>query len=277
VPTAVATFPDLDGQLLDELTAGLVRASAAIVAVGSDALATRRKDDESPVTAADEASQAVILEELARLVPGLPVVSEEALAACPRPLGDDFVLVDPLDGTREFIAGHPEYTVNVALVRQHRPVAGLVAAPALGLIWRGVVGRGAERLRFDCEHAHLPGPPAAIRTRLAPDRLVIALSRSHLDADTAAFANRLPIAQRLTCGSALKFCRIAEGEADVYPRLSPTCEWDVAAGHAVLAAAGGVVAAPDGTPITYGRFDEDFRIPGFVAWGDPDGARRYES
>jgi 3'(2'), 5'-bisphosphate nucleotidase len=274
VTTAGAALPPLDEQLLDGLTASLVRASAAILAIAPDALATRHKADESPVTAADEASQTILLEDLTRLLPGLPVVSEEAVSDRRARLAPDFILVDPLDGTREFVAGRPEYTVNVALVRDHSPVVGFVAAPALGLLWRGIVGRGAERLRLALDR-EAAVDPTAIRTRTAPDRLVIALSRSHLDPDTAALAQHLPIADRLICGSALKFCRIAEGSADVYPRLSPTSEWDVAAGHAVLGAAGGVVTRPDGRPLTYGHVDQDLRIPGFLAWGDPAAARRY--
>jgi 3'(2'), 5'-bisphosphate nucleotidase len=198
-------------------------------------------------------------------------VSEEAVSD--RTPGADFILVDPLDGTREFVEGRAEYTVNVALVRDRTPVAGFVAAPALGLLWRGVAGHGAERLRFASGRAAAV-EAIAIRARPAPERLVIALSRSHLDPDTAAFAEQLPIAERLICGSAVKFCRIAEGSADVYPRLSPTSEWDVAAGHAVLTAAGGTVTRPDGTPLTYGK-GGDFLIPGFMAWGDPAAARRY--
>jgi 3'(2'), 5'-bisphosphate nucleotidase len=141
-------------------------------------------------------------------------------------------------------------------------------------VWRGVVGGGAERLRVSGGAAV---EPAAIRTRPAPDRLVAALSRSHLDPATAALADRLPIAERMVSGSALKFCRIAEGRADVYPRLSPTSEWDVAAGHAVVAAAGGSVTTQGGEPLTYGNVEGDLLIPGFVAWGDPVAARRYRA
>ena len=274
MPTGVAAPPYLDRTLLDALSASVVRASAAILAIAPGALATRHKADTSPVTAADEASQAVLLADLAELLPALPVVSEEAVSDRTAPPGADFILVDPLDGTREFVEGRPEYTVNVALVRDRTPVVGLVAAPALGLLWRGVVGHGAERLRFAPGHAAAV-EPTAIRARAAPARLVIALSRSHLDPDTAAAAEQLPIAERLICGSAVKFCRIAEGSADVYPRLSPTSEWDVAAGHAVLAAAGGTVTRPDGSALTYGTGRSDFLIPAFMAWGDPAAARRY--
>ncbi len=266
-----------DGRLLDELTSIVSAAAAAIVAACAGSLDTRTKADLTPVTAADHAAEAVILEGLARLLPGMCVVSEEAAGrALPARIPDSFVLVDPLDGTRELVAGREEFTINLAIVDGERPRLGIVAAPAQGLLWRGIEGRGAERLRLS------PGAPAhaaqarsIIRTRPAPRAgLVAAVSRSHLDPQTEALLARLPIADRYVCGSAVKFCQIAEGSADVYPRLSPTCEWDVAAGHAVLAAAGGVITTPEGAPLSYGRIAENFRVPAFVAWGDPEAAVR---
>ena len=266
-----------DGRLLDELTSVVSAAAAAIVAARAGSLDTRPKADLTPVTAADHASEAVILEALARLLPGMCVVSEEAAGrALPDRIPDSFVLVDPLDGTRELVAGRDEFTINLAMVDGGRPRLGIVAAPAQGLLWRGIEGRGAERLRLS------PGAPAnaaqarsVIRARPAPrGGLVAAVSRSHLDPQTEAFLARLPITDRHACGSAVKFCQVAEGSADVYPRLSPTCEWDVAAGHAVLAAAGGMVTTPEGAPLRYGRIAENFRVPAFVAWGDPEAAVR---
>jgi 3'(2'), 5'-bisphosphate nucleotidase len=234
------------------------------------------KPDQSPVTAADRAADEVIVAGLARILPGTCVVSEEAAeGALPGGLPDTFVLVDPLDGTRELIAGREEFTVNVALVSGGRPRLGLVAAPSQGRIWRGVEGRGAERLRLR------PGAPAAeaeriaIRTRPCPrSGIVAAVSRSHLDRETDAFLARLPVAQRLSCGSAIKFCHLAEGSADVYPRFSPIREWDVAAGHALLAAAGGMLTRPDGAVLSYGGIDAGLRIAAFVAWGDPSAPAR---
>jgi 3'(2'), 5'-bisphosphate nucleotidase len=261
-----------DGRLLDELTTIVSAAAAAILAARSGSLDTRTKADRSPVTACDEAAEAAILSGLARVLPGVAIVSEEAAGkAPPAILPETFILVDPLDGTRELIAGRDEFTVNVAIVRGGRPRLGIVAAPAQGVVWRGSEGQGAERLRL------APGAPAgaasersAIRTRPAPRAgLVAVVSRSHLDAETEAFLARLPIAGRLTSGSAVKFCQVAEGAADVYPRLSTTCEWDVAAGHAVLTAAGGVLTAPDGAALGYGQIGRNFRVPAFVAWGDP--------
>jgi len=266
-----------DDRLLDELTTVVSAAAAAVLAARSGSLDTRTKPDLTPVTAADHAAEAVILDALARLLPGMCIVSEEAAGrAPPQRIPDSFVLVDPLDGTREFIAGRDEFTINLAIVADGRPRLGIVAAPAHGLLWRGLEGRGAERLRLS------PGAPASaaqarspIRTRPAPPSgLIAAISRSHLDPQTQAYLARLPISDRRACGSAVKFCQVAEGCADVYARLSPTCEWDVAAGHAVLAAAGGVVNTPEGAPVSYGRMAENFGVPAFIAWGDPSAAAR---
>jgi len=254
---------------MDELTALVSEAAAAIQRTGPQA--ARMKADQSPVCNADEVAEALLLEGLARLVPGVPVVSEEACARGVRPRpGARFFLVDPLDGTREFLAGLDEYTVNVALVADGVPEIGIIAAPAQGLIWRGAAGRGAERLDLTSGAA-----PASARnvTPLRPrprpaHGLIAAVSRSHLDPRTAAFVAALPNAEQMVCGSSLKFCRLAEGRADVYPRLAPTSEWDIAAGHAVLTASGGAISAPDGAPVAYGRAGESFRVPGFVAWAD---------
>ena len=266
-----------DDRLLDELTTVVSVAGAAILAARSGSLDTRTKPDLTPVTAADHAAEAIILDALARLLPGMCIVSEEAAGrAPPQRIPDSFVLVDPLDGTREFIAGRDEFTINLAIVADGRPRLGIVAAPAHGLLWRGLEGRGAERLRLS------PGAPASaaqarspIRTRPSPrSGLIAAISRSHLDPQTQAYLARLPISDRRACGSAVKFCQVAEGSADVYARFSPTCEWDVAAGHAVLAAAGGVVNTPEGAPVSYGRMAENFGVPAFIAWGDPSAAAR---
>jgi 3'(2'), 5'-bisphosphate nucleotidase len=226
------------------------------------------------VTAADEAAEAIILDGIARLLPGVPVISEEAAGrAPPAGPGPEFVLVDPLDGTRELVAGRDEFTVNVALVREGRPFLGIVAAPALGLLWRGYPGYGAERLRLTPDGVVGEGEP--IHTRTCPAAgLIATVSRSHLDADTEAFLARLPIGKTLNCGSAIKFCQVAEGLADVYPRFGTTCEWDIAAGQAVLAAAGGTVVSLGGSELPYGGAVALFRVPGFIAWGDPAAVAR---
>jgi 3'(2'), 5'-bisphosphate nucleotidase len=264
------TVAAMDTALIDGLTDLVSVAAAAILAIGPSALATRTKADQSPVTAADEASDAAIAKGLSRLLPGVSVISEETI---PRPSlagVESFALVDPLDGTKEFLAGNGEYTVNVALVVDGVPAAGFIAAPARGIIYRGVVGSGAERLALS------PGARVgqaaeirAIRTRRRPaEGLVATVSRSHLEPATEVLLRRLPVNTRLPCGSALKFCAIADGTADIYPRLSPTSEWDVAAGHAIITAAGGVVTGPDGLSLSYGRAAAKFRVPAFVAWGD---------
>lgn len=268
---------DLDQRLLDEITSIVSTAAAAILNIGADSLDVRAKADLSPVTAADRAAEAVLLEGLARILPGTCVVSEETAEQMPpAALPANFVLVDPLDGTRELLAGRDEFTVNVAIVAGAQPRLGIIAAPAQRLVWRGIVGRGAERLRLTPgARASAAQERAVIRTRAAPHSgLSAAVSRSHLDPQTEAFLRRLPLADRRACGSALKFCLIAEGAADVYPRLSTVCEWDVAAGHALVTAAGGAVAGAQGAPLGYGRRSENFRVPAFVAWGDPAASAR---
>ena len=254
-------------QLLDDLTALVVRACAEIEATSPTTVVRRLKPDQSPVTAADEASEAVILQGLARILPEFPVVAEESAgAAATADLTGSFIIVDPLDGTREFLAGRDEFTVNLAIVTHGVPVAGIIAAPKQAQLWRGVVGHGAERLRLSDSGA---GRADAIHTRPWPNGPIAAVSRSHLDVATDKFVTALGPIARLSCGSAIKFCHIAEGSADIYPRLATTCEWDVAAGHALVVAAGGIVTTPLGIPLTYGHAGEDFHVPAFVAWADP--------
>jgi len=256
--------------LLASLTEIAAAAARSIGEFGASA-AVRRKPDGSPVTAADEAAEAVICESLARVAPGVPIISEEAASRglSRQPSGTElsrgYFLVDPLDGTREFVAGSDEYTVNIAFMVTGQPVVGVIAAPASGIMWRGIVGHGADRLGF------LGSPNAApktIRTRpRPPNEPVIMVSRSHLEARTRAFVEAVVGAKRIPCGSSLKFCRLAEGDADLYPRLAPTHDWDIAAGHAVLKAAGGDVHASDGSPLVYGT--PDLLIPEFIATGSP--------
>jgi len=254
-------------QLLNDLTALVARAGAEIGAASPTTVVRRMKADQSPVTAADEASEAVILRGLARLLPNVPVVAEESVdATAAADLTGSVVIIDPLDGTREFLAGRDEFTVNLAIVTHGLPVAGIIAAPKQGKLWRGVVGYRAERLRLSGGNADRA---EAISTRSWPDAPVAVVSRSHMDSATDKFVSALGPVTRVPCGSAIKFCHIADGSADVYPRLATTCEWDVAAGHALVVAAGGIVKAPFGIPLTYGRAAENFRVPAFIVWGDP--------
>jgi 3'(2'), 5'-bisphosphate nucleotidase len=259
----------VDEVLLAELSAAVADAAAATLA---SARTVRIKADRTPVTDADERSQDILMKAMATLMPGIAVVSEE-LTVRPSRLGDVFVLIDPLDGTKEFVAGSSEYTVNLAIIRHREPVAGILAVPAEGLIYRGCVRHGAERLAMSRGGAVREVAAAEpIKVRTAPrGGVVAAVSRSHLDSATVALLDRLHIGNRMACGSALKFCRIAEGAADIYPRLSPTCEWDVAAGHALVAAAGGTVTLPDGGALRYGETASDFHVPAFIAWGDRTG------
>jgi 3'(2'), 5'-bisphosphate nucleotidase len=254
--------------LMDELTRITAQAAEAILDFAT-ATGVRSKADGSPVTAADEAAEAIICDGLKRLAPAVPVISEEhAARERPTPIaGGSYFLVDPLDGTREFIAGRDEYTINIALMTDGAPFFGIICAPALGDLWRGVVGRSAERISL----AHQSEAPTPIHTRPRPkSEAVVMVSRSHLEARTKSYVGGLPGAKLVQSGSSIKFCRLAEGSADLYPRLAPTHDWDIAAGHAILKAAGGSVIAPDGAPVVYGT--NDLLIPAFLAWGDPASA-----
>jgi len=264
---------DTAAGLMAPLTDLVVRAGAAILAVNRAAMRIDGKLDGSPVTEADLAADRIIAEGLARLVPDVPTLSEERVDLAKPPYDGSFFLIDPLDGTKEFVAGRNEFTVNLALVSNGRPLLGIIGAPALGLIWRGLVGRGAERLTTGDGSAAAP-----IHTRPHPkagEPWIVAVSRSHLDSRTEAFIAGRPGAIRQVLGSAVKFGRVAEGGADIYPRLAPTCEWDVAAGHAVVTAAGGKITDAQGADLQFGRGREGlkgqqgFIVPEFIAWGDP--------
>jgi 3'(2'), 5'-bisphosphate nucleotidase len=255
--------------LIEPLTELVIRAGRAILAVDRAAMKVDGKSDGSPVTAADLAADRIICEGLAQLAPNIPSLSEERLHLARLPYRDSFFLIDPLDGTREFVAGRDEFTVNLALVTGGTPLLGIVGAPALGLIWRGIAGLGAERLTLGDGAAPRVEP---IRTRPCPPRgkpWTAAVSRSHGDDRTEAFIAQRPGAIRSELGSAVKFGRVAEGLADIYPRLSPTCEWDVAAGHAVVTAAGGRITDSKGANLRFGAGREDVIVPEFIAWGDP--------
>jgi 3'(2'), 5'-bisphosphate nucleotidase len=263
--------PTLDAaacaDLMDEITKITAHAAETILDFAKTP-DVQRKADGSPVTSADLAAEAIVCEGLQRLAPDVPVISEEQ-AARDKPAairGGSYFLVDPLDGTREFIAGRDEYTINIALMTDGAPMLGIICAPALGLFWRGVVGRGADRIL-----AADTGAPTPIHTRRRPQsEAVVMVSRSHLEARTKSYVDGLPGAKLVQSGSSIKFCRLAEGFADVYPRLAPTHDWDIAAGHAILKAAGGSVTAPDGAPPVYGS--NELLIPAFLAWGDPASA-----
>ena len=258
--------------LIEPLTELVIRAGEAILAVNRSRMKVSGKEDGSPVTEADLAADKVIGEGLARIVPGIPSLSEERTHLANPPYRGSFFLIDPLDGTKEFVAGRNEFTVNLALVSEGRPLLGFVGAPALGLVWRGLVGRGAERVTLDGTAIKSIAP---IRTRPCPapgKPWTVAVSRSHGNAATEDFIKKRPGAVRAELGSAVKFARVAEGAVDIYPRLGPTSEWDVAAGHAVVTAAGGKVTDSRGAELHFGLKREDFIVPEFIAWGDPAAA-----
>ena len=253
------TLPDI------EAVVRIVREAGDIVmAVYEGHIDVRSKADASPVTEADERAEAHIVPALRELAPGIPVVAEEMAARGQADaIGRCFWLVDPLDGTREFINRNGEFTVNVALVQDGRPVLGVVGAPAQGRLYAGAVGQGAW-----VEDA-AGRRPATVRPVPAEGLSVVA-SRSHGDAAALdRFLAGRSVAHLVNAGSSLKLCLLAAGEADLYPRLGRTMEWDIAAGHAVLAAAGGTVLTLDGEPLGYGK--PGFENPHFAAWGQLPG------
>jgi 3'(2'), 5'-bisphosphate nucleotidase len=239
-----------------------IRAGHAIMKRRDAANAPQYKSDGSPVTAADLAADEVIRRALAQHLPDVIVITEESCSATPSAHDERFILVDPLDGTREFIKGSDEFTVNIALIEHGTPVAGAVYAPALGLLYVG--GKTAHRARLAGADVSNEMQPIAVRP-VPPEGWHVVVSRSHLDPATKEWIGRHRIAEHRPAGSSLKFCLVAEGEADVYPRLGPTMEWDTAAGHAVLIAAGGSVMDLDGRPMQYGK--PHFRNGSFIAWG----------
>jgi len=262
----------MEGSVRDSFALQLAQiaseAGKIVMDVRRTAFEVSYKPDRSPVTQADKASEHAIRNALAGVMPGVPIVAEESFDGTgPATLPDVFILVDPLDGTREFVAGRDEFTVNIAVIENGVPVIGCIFAPAIGRIFLS----GTQTLCADL----LPGAPTPPLDKLRPvataapppEGLRAIVSRSHLDAESRALLARLNVASQRLVGSSYKFCLIAEGGADVYPRLAPTMEWDVAAGHAVLAAAGGCVLARDGTPLRYGKTAQGFRDDGFVAWG----------
>ncbi|CAN5135172.1 3'(2'),5'-bisphosphate nucleotidase CysQ [soil metagenome] len=254
---------------LSELVSIAIAAGREILAVYGQEFEARQKADLSPVTAADEAAEHVILEGLKAMDPLTPVISEEAASGGKIPaVARRFYLVDPLDGTKEFIGRNGEFTVNIALIDDKKPISGVVYAPALGRMFCGEQAAGACETRFDPAD-----PPAAftwkkLAVRERPhDGVTVVASRSHRDEKTDAYLRTLRVKKLVSAGSSLKFCLLAAGEADLYPRFGRTMEWDTAAGQAVLAAAGGFVHTETGTPLTYGKCERGYDNPPFIAFG----------
>ena len=237
------------------------RAGNVIMDIYREDFAVREKSDTSPVTEADVAAERLITEALKALTPDIPVVAEEDVSAgrSPDVGGGHFWLVDPLDGTKEFVNRNGEFTVNIGLIVEGKPVLGIVHAPAIEVSYFGFAPEAAFVQRGDA-------PAEPVRARAAPaEGLVVAVSRSHRNAETDEFLAKHQVVSEQVAGSALKFGLVATGEADLYPRLGRTMEWDTAAGHAVLRAAGGRVETTGGEELVYGK--ADFANPPFVAWG----------
>jgi 3'(2'), 5'-bisphosphate nucleotidase len=240
------------------------QASAAIMTVYATNFLAKRKADGSPVTEADTAAEAVILPALRAQTPDIPIVSEEHVANSEAPdiSGGSFWLVDPLDGTHEFLKRNDEFTVNIGLIVDLEPVFGVLYAPALDALYFGA-GDGSAMCSLNSDEAQ----PIACR-EISPDGIDVLVSRSHQQGDQIDkyLANK-NVHSLIPCGSALKFGRLAAGEADLYPRFGPTSEWDTAAGHAIIRAAGGEVKTFNGQPLAYGKIQDKFLNPGFVAYG----------
>jgi 3'(2'), 5'-bisphosphate nucleotidase len=261
---------DLNYEAIAEIFAELaVTAGVAIMGFYKSDSHAQMKADKSPVCDADVAGEAIILAGLAARLPDLPVISEEAAAGgAAAQLGEAFILVDPVDGTREFLAGKGEFTVNIGLIVDGEPKVGVVFAPALEQVWMA----GETVVSFSvAPGGKLPPPDQRRRIHIRrpdADGLVALTSWSHTDPRTTTFLAKLPVKERRMIGSSLKFCAIADGSADIYPRFGATMEWDTAAGDAILRAAGGVVLGRDGQPLRYGKTATKFMNGSFVAWGD---------
>jgi 3'(2'), 5'-bisphosphate nucleotidase len=256
--------------MLEVLERAAVEAGRAVIDVYNLGGGVRYKDDLSPVTDADEGAERIILRHLQDAFPNIPVVAEEAASAglVPDIGGRSFFLVDPLDGTKEFVGRNHDFTVNIAFIEDGAPVFGVVYAPALGILY--AAARNQARKSVVSGQMEI-GIPTVIGCRQRGDRIVALASRSHNSAETIAYLAAHGVSDYESVGSSLKFCLLAEGLADIYPRLSRTMEWDTAAGDAVLRAAGGETVTMDGNPLFYGKrnqtFDVDFANPHFVSRG----------
>jgi 3'(2'), 5'-bisphosphate nucleotidase len=255
--------------LMMQLIELALAAGKAVMDVYAGEANAQLKEDRSPLTDADLAAERIILEGLRRIAPGTPTISEEASAKEGKVVaGERFFLVDPLDGTKEFLSRNGEFTINIALIERAEPVLGVVYAPALGRLFWGERGRGAAEVRLAPTEALDDHPCRPIAVRPRPERaLKVVASRSHRDPETEAWLSSHDVDELVSAGSSLKFCLLAAGEADVYPRFGRTMEWDTAAGHAVLAAAGGHVDTVDGKPLRYGKQERGYDNPAFIARG----------
>jgi 3'(2'), 5'-bisphosphate nucleotidase len=256
-------LPDIDTQLVDAIRAIAVRAGDAILDVYHSDFVVEEKSDASPVTEADRRAETIIIDAIrSEIGSNFPIIAEEEMAAGRVPQVDQgpFWLVDPLDGTKQFVSRKGEFTVNIALIVDRFPALGVVYAPAIGAMYWG-----SHHGAFTTSAS---GSAERIACRTIPERGLIAVaSRSHRNAETDAFLARYDIAQAISSGSSIKFCQVACGQADLYPRTGRTMEWDTAAGHAVVRFAGGSVTDMQGAELTYGK--PGFENPHFVVWGAP--------
>ena len=250
-------------QLVQDLKPAVLDAGEAILNIRAKGFDVEEKGDTSPVTEADRAAEDILVKALKALVPNAVIVAEEMAAAgiLPETLGSEFYLIDPLDGTKEFIRGGQDFTVNIGLIKDGVPIMGIVYAPAQNRLFTGVKGLGA--FEEDTQN----GEKNPIQIRQANENAIDAVaSKSHRDEATNAFLEKFEINNLKSAGSSLKFCLVAAGEADIYPRFGPTMEWDTAAGQAVLEAAGGQTVHPDGSPYRYAK--QGFKNGPFIAIGD---------
>lgn len=258
-------------ELSDKLVKAAIDAGVVIMEIynSADGIDTDTKGDDSPVTLADQKAEDLILAVLKEAAPGVPVLAEEAVAAGDIPdVGEQFFLVDPLDGTKEFIKKGTDFTVNIALILHGKPIMGVVFAPARDHIWV------AESPDTAWEADVAPGGPVPtertpMKIRALPEAGVTAVaSKSHRTPETDEFLEKFKVAELVSMGSSLKFCLVASGAADLYPRLGRTMEWDTGAAHAVVSAAGGRVLTLEGKDLTYGKKDRGYDNPYFVVYGD---------
>jgi len=249
----------------EKLRATAIEAGKKIMQIRAGKMGVSYKADSSPVTLADQAAEKIILRDLREITPEIPIVAEESASEGKIPhVTDRFWLVDPLDGTKEFISGGTDFTVNISLIEDGNPTFGIIYTPASGELY---TTRNQNTATLQKVHDGVCiGDESPIFVREANQKKLIALtSKSHLDDDTKIFLKKLKVKDTISAGSSLKFCVVAAGGADVYPRFGPTMEWDIAAGHAILNAAGGSITNPDGTPFQYNK--PDFRNGPFIARG----------
>jgi len=260
-----------DSDLIEALVAAAIAAGGIILNVRDGGLSVEKKSDASPVTEADRAAEREITTRLHQIAPGVGVIAEEAVAeGRVADIGDVFFLVDPLDGTREFVKGGNDFTVNIGLIRDGKPALGVIFVPATGKLYAGVVGQGAWKAEVK---NGVVGRRTAMHVRPPPaDAIDVVASKSHRTKETDDFIAKFEVGRLVSAGSSVKFCVLAAGLADLYPRMGTTMQWDTAAGEAILRSAGGKVVTVDGAPLFYGRNTEGelFRNPWFIATGGMD-------